>query len=130
MLLAFLLQEAPVLRGPRVLRLIAYAVVWPGLWSLFFVTYDAWQEEGWDDLVNILFAGLHHPTFSVLFAIGLYLMCLGYEGPLQLRSFLAHPIWVPFSRLSYGLYLYLPVIAIMVPFANQVSEGYTDMKVV
>merc|ERR1712137_435214 len=60
------------------------------------------------------------------FAISVFLMCLGYNGPCNVRRLFSHPFWYPMARLSYGVYLYTPVIAFVTSFAHQISMAYTN----
>ena len=125
-LIAFVLHAKPQLRVSLVTRSACYIVITPLVWALFFITYEAWESGGWSDTENILFAGLQHPIFSVCFAVAVFLFSLGYDGPFNLRSFFSHSYWLPFSRLSYGAYLYTPVIALTSGFSAQISFAYTN----
>lgn len=129
-LITFCLHMKPSLRVPVFIRIIIYAIVWPVIWCLFFITYNIWNRGGWNDTENVIFAALHHPVFSCCFAISIYLMSLGYKGPLNLRNFFAHRFWIPFSKLSYGVYLYTPVIILMSSFCAQISLAYTSRYIV
>ena len=125
-LIAFILQWRPRLRVRFIIRVFCYIVIFPIFFGLFFITYNAWQSGGWSDIENIIFAAFHHPVFSFCFFISVFLFCLGYEGPLNLRTFFSHYYWFPLSRLSYGVYLYTPIIALCSCFSSQISLGYSD----
>ena len=62
----------------------------------------------WSNLHNSLFISLSRPAFIGALVLLMVLMALGH-GRL-LRNFFSMPFWVPFSRLSYLVYLTFPLI--------------------
>ena len=128
-LVGLLLHFSPKLRFPFILRVLVYAFIWPCIWFLFFVTLSAYKN-GWNQTENWIFAAVHHPAFSLCFALSVYLMAMGHSGPFYLRSFFSARFWLPISRLSYGCYLYAPVIITMTYFAQKNVITYTAFGVI
>ena len=115
-LLAFIFQSVRNIRIFVFIRVIIYIFIWCTLIFLFFISYTAYTN-GWEEWMNILFVGFAHPLFSIVTAMSIYLMAYGFEGPLNLRRFFGSTLWVPYSRVTYGVYLYAPMIIEMVFFS-------------
>jgi len=66
---------------------------------------NSWNKQ---PLLNALYIALSRPLWAALWA-AITLLC--YYGYLPLvDGFLAHPLWTPFARLTYGAYLVHPLI--------------------
>jgi peptidoglycan/LPS O-acetylase OafA/YrhL len=69
------------------------------------------HKNSWDDMspLNALWITLFRPVWSACLAVVTLLCYYGYLP--TVNGFLAHPIWTPFARLTYGAYLLHPLVS-------------------
>lgn len=76
-----------------------------------FGTYSAYQvgAKPWSKAKNIAFLTLSRPCFTLGLAIQAHLVMTS-RAAVSFKDVLSHPAWTPFARLTFGAYLYHPII--------------------
>ena len=76
-----------------------------------FGTYSAYQSppKKWNTAENTIFLTFSRPVFTLGLAIMAHLVMTS-RSAISLKDVLSHPAWTPFARLTFGAYLYHPII--------------------
>lgn len=84
-----------------------------------FGTYSAYQNPPakWDTAENTIFLTFSRPVFTLGLATQAHLIMTS-RSAISLKDVLSHPAWTPFARLTFGAYLYHPIIMFSNYFAS------------
>jgi peptidoglycan/LPS O-acetylase OafA/YrhL len=76
-----------------------------------FATYSAYQYQAkpWSNAANAAFLTLSRPCFTLGLAIMAHLVMTS-RASVSIKHAMSHPLWTPLARLTFGAYLYHPII--------------------
>lgn len=130
MLYAYFLLEHEESQQPysfRKLKFIPQTIFLTSAWilSLFLILFPIfitqplykWQGEGWSTAKRVAYLTLSRPSFTIGLANAFHLIMTS-QSSVSFKSALSHPIWTPFARLTFGAYLYHPMIIFMNYFSK------------
>eukprot|EP01133_Synstelium_polycarpum_P007486 gene7486-8758_t len=105
--IAFLHAEEKIaqLYTHRSIRYFGYLLGFAITFFLSFIPYS-YKNHNWTVAHNALYNAFAHTLFPAGLSLFLLSTFYGYGG--LLRDFLSHPIWKPFSKLTYSTYLIHP----------------------
>lgn len=133
-LTGYLLHKRPHIRLPSHLTCLLWLLLPPLSFTTLLLTYlwnGAYEEASLvnpSPLVSALYVAVHRTIWTSLVA-WIVFACSTNRAKL-LTQFLAHPIFVPLSRLSYSIYLvHLPVIMFRALNVRHTLE-WTDQNIV
>ena len=93
-------------------RLFAWTAYTLALTTICFVTLYPlpanMHPTEWSNLHNSLFISLSRPLFVI--ALMLLMVCMLLDHGRWVKTFFSARIWVPLSRLSYVVYLVVPIV--------------------
>lgn len=95
-----------------------------------FGTYSAYQPDAkaWSTAQNTAFLALSRPSFTLGLAIMAHLVMTS-RASVSLKDALSHPIWTPFARLTFGAYLYHPIIMFGYYFSSLRPIEFTGITI-
>ncbi|XP_063992304.1 nose resistant to fluoxetine protein 6-like [Diachasmimorpha longicaudata] len=100
------------------------------MFAFAFFTYRIFQSPGyeWNPPWEVFYAALgrHIWAFSICWII--YASALGYGGVLS--KFLSLPIFIPFGRISYSIYLVHFILLIMKIGAIRTPTYFSDFRII
>ena len=112
-------QKVSAPHGFRRLPFIPQSVIVALAWAIslvlvlanIFGTLSAYQPGAspWSTARNSAYLTLSRPCFTLGLAIQAHLVMTS-RAAVSLKDLLSHPIWTPFARLTFGAYLYHPIV--------------------